>query len=230
MLLLGSFRDDEVPVDGFLMDTIRLLEHAQGQINVTKISVDELTEESICDMLSFRLCLPLRYVRELSRLVSQKTRGHPLFVNAFLGSMIETFSVRARRWIWEDLTIDLQVITEDVAIFLTKKLKQLPNDVRETLKVVSCLGQVNEATVEVLDLSELIPSMIQALKLAVEEGLLEKAGPVYTFSHDLLQESTYRLIPAHERNLMHKKIGASLVQNTWNGENSELCILAVDCV
>jgi predicted ATPase len=70
--------------------------------------------------------------------------------------------------------------------------------------------------------------MIQALDLAMKEGIIEKAGPVYTFSHDLLQESTYRLIPAHERNLMHKKIGASLVRNTQNAENSELCILAVD--
>lgn len=163
--LLGNFRDDEVPEDGFLMDKIKLLEHSEGQINVAMIAVSELTTETISKMLSFKLCLPLRHVKELARLVFQKTRGHALFVNAFLRSMIGggviSFSVKTRRWTWDDTAIDLQVISEDVAGFLTKKLSLLPNDVRETLKVVSCFGQVNIATIKLLDQGQFVPNMIQ---------------------------------------------------------------------
>lgn len=62
----------------------------------------------------------------------------------------------------------------------------------------------------------------------MKEGILEKAGPVFAFSHDMLQESTYRLIPRHERKFMHKKIGTTLTKEAQIDENAELCILAVD--
>ncbi|KAL7526826.1 hypothetical protein ACHAXR_001671, partial [Thalassiosira sp. AJA248-18] len=169
MMLLGSFRDDEVPEDGFLMDKIKLLEKAQGNINVTRLFIGELTEQDIHEMLSFKFCLPMRHTRELAQLVYLKTRGHPLFLAAFLRSMIRgniiSFSVKARRWTWDETAIDLQMISEGVAGFLTKKLKQLPNDVVEALKVASCFGQVNMSTIQLLDLGQFVPNMLGALDL-----------------------------------------------------------------
>ncbi|KAL7531012.1 hypothetical protein ACHAXR_007019, partial [Thalassiosira sp. AJA248-18] len=235
MLLLGSFRGDEVPEDGFLMDKIKLLEKTQGNINATRLFIGELTEQDIHEMLSFKFCLPMRHTRELAQLVYLKTRGHPLFCVAFLRSMIRgdliSFSVKARRWIWDDTAIDLQMISEGVADFLTKKLKQLPNDVVETLKVASCFGQVNVSTIQLLDSGQFVPNMLGALDLAVKEGIVEKAGPIFAFTHDMLQESTYSLIPIDDRNLFHKKIGMCLVQNQNPEEvveNADLCTLAVD--
>ncbi|KAL7535348.1 hypothetical protein ACHAXR_006436, partial [Thalassiosira sp. AJA248-18] len=199
MMLLGSFRDDEVPEEGFLMDKIKLLEETQGSINVTRLFIGELTEQDINGMLSFKFCLLMRHTQELAQLVYLKTRGHPLFFVAFLRSMIRgniiSFSVKARRWTWDDTAIDLQMISEGVAEFLTKKLKRLPNDVIETLKVASCFGQVNMSIIQLLDSGQFVPNMLGALDLAVTEGIVEKAGPIFAFSHDMLQESTYNLIP-----------------------------------
>ncbi|KAL7524022.1 hypothetical protein ACHAXR_002790, partial [Thalassiosira sp. AJA248-18] len=232
MMLLGSFRDDEVPEEGFLMDKIKLIEKAQGNINVTRLFIGELTERDINEMLSFKFCLPIRHTRELAQLVYLKTRGHPLFFVAFLRSMIRggliSFSVKARRWTWDDTAIDLQMISEGVAEFLTKKLKQLPNDVIETLKVASCFGQVNMSTIQLFDSEQFLPNMLGALDLAVNKGIVEKAGPIFAFSHDMLQESTYNLIPMDDRSLFRKKIGMCLAQDPEVAENAELCTLAVD--
>lgn len=229
MLLLGSFRDS-VPEDGFLMNRIKLLEQS---INVTKLSVGELPLQDINHMLSFKFCLPTRHTRDLAQLVYQKTRGNAMFIIEFLRSIctrnLMTFSVKSRRWTWDDTTIDLQMITEGVVELLTKKLKQLPSNVVEALKVASCFGHVNVSTVHLLDFGQFVPNVLEALESACQEGIMEKAGPMFAFSHDMLQESTYSLIPPDERMPLHKKIGMNLVLQYPNvAANPEVCTLAVD--
>ena len=232
IMLLGNFRDDEVSDDSFLMNKIKLLEQSQGNVNVARLSIGELQEKEVNEMLSFKLCLPMRHTRELAQLVYQKTRGHPLFIVAFVQSIIQgnllTYSVKDHRWVWDDTSIDLQMITESVAEFLTEKLKQLPSDVIKTLNVVSCFGQVTLSTVRLLDLGQFVTNMMESLEVAMEEGIIERAGPVFAFCHDMLQESTYNLIPIDERKALHKQIAMSLVQDPEVSENAEICTLAVD--
>ena len=232
LLLLGTFRDNEVDDDGFLMKQIKSMEHSNGNINVKRLVVGELSEPEICKMISFKFCLPMRHIRELAQLVHHKTRGNPMYIVEFLRSIIQrnllSFSVKSRRWTWDDTSIDMQMMPGGVVELLTRKLMQLPRDVIETLKVVSCFGQVNVSTIQLLNLGQFVPDMIEALESAVKEGIVEKAGPIFAFSHDMLQESTYNLIPMDEKKSLHKKIGKSLVQDPGIAHNAELCALAVD--
>ena len=48
-----------------------------------------------------------------------------------------TFSVKDRRFVWDENSIELQMIPEGVVELLTKMLKQLPDDVIQALKVRS---------------------------------------------------------------------------------------------
>jgi len=230
LLLVGSFRDNEVDADGFLVNQIKYLE--QSNINVNMVFVTELPEHEINKMLSYKFCLPMRYTKELARLVHHKTRGNPMYIVAFLRSIIKqrliTFSVKSRRWIWDDTSIDVQMISEGVVELLTRKLQQLPHDVIDTLKVVSCFGQLDEPTIELLAVGQFVPDMKKALKIAMDEGLVEKAGPIFVFCHDMLQESTYNLIPMEERKTLHKMISICLLQDPNVADSPELCTLAVD--
>ncbi|KAL7550515.1 hypothetical protein ACHAWF_013734 [Thalassiosira exigua] len=161
------------------------------------------------------------------QLVYQKTRGNPLYIVEFLRSIIQSnalsFSVKERKWIYEELCIDMQLISEGVVELLAIKLKKLPTDVLTALKVMACFGsQIMTSVIELLDLEQFVPSMQAALELAVKEGIIEKAGPAFAFIHDTLQESTYNLIHATERNRLHKMIGMSLAHDP------EVIKLAVD--
>ena len=49
---------------------------------------------------------------------------------------------------------------------------------------------------------------------AVRAGLVYRAGGVYTFVHDRVQESAYTLIPPEQRASEHLRIGRLLVLNT----------------
>ena len=82
--------------------------------------------------------------------------------------------------------------------------------------------------VQLLDLGQCVPNMLDSFESAMKEGIIEKAGPVFAFSHDMLQESTYNLIPIDERKALHKQIAMSLVQDPEVSENAEICTLAVD--
>jgi len=232
LLLVGSFRDNEVDADGFLMNQIKCMEQSKPNIKVKRISVGELQEHEINKMLSHKFCLPIRYTRELARLVYHKTRGNPMYVNEFLISIIQrkmlTFSVKAQRWTWDEDSIDFHMISKGVVELLTTKLQQLPCDVIKALKVASCFGQLNDSIIPLLDLGQFVPNMHEALRLAMDEGIVEKAGPLFAFSHDMLQESTYNLIPTHERKPLHKMIGKSLAQDADILNNAELCTLAAD--
>ena len=236
LLLLGSFRDDEVEENGFLMEQIKVLQKAKGYVNVTFISTNELLMQDINKMLSYKLCLPMRVTRQLAELVHRKTSGNPLYVKEFLKSIIQSklleFSVKSRRWIWDEESIDMQIISESVAELMTKKLRKLPKDIIEALKIASCFGsQVNETTIKVLISAQVMLNMIEALDLAIKKGLMERRGPIYArvyiFSHDLLQETIYNLIPIEERLLLHKKIGLSLIKHS-EADGSTVYLLAAD--
>ena len=233
LLVLGSFRSNECDEE-MLTDQWRSEDQISRNIHFSTIYIDTLPEPAIKAMLSDMFCLPPRYTRGLARIVIQKTRGCPMYMAEFLKFIIQnnmmTYSVKDRRWIWDEITIDLQMISEGVVELLTNRLRHLSHDVIETLKVLSCIGQINVATIKLLDSGQFVPDMLEALESAAQEGIVERAGPIFAFTHDMLQESTLNLIPEDERQLLRKKIGKSLVEapNTDVANNADLCILAVD--
>ena len=149
------------------------------------------------------------------------------FLKSIIQKDIMTFSVKERRWIWNN-TIMLEQMPEGVAELLTKKLKDLPSETISALQVMSCFGySINLSAIQVLDC---VPNMLEALEVALVEGIIDKSGPVYAFSHDMLLESSYKLILADEKKQLHKNIALCLIQDTIVTDDAELCTLACDQV
>ena len=232
LLLLGSYRGEEVDMNAPLKNQLNSLEKVS---NGSKISIGSLAEEDVNEMISFKLCLPLRYARQLAALTVERTDGHPLYAIEFLGSIIQrndvSFSVRDRRWVWDGDNIEKTLMPECVAELLTKKLMQLPYYVVDALKVLSCIGahQVNESVITILNEAELSTNMSKALEIAVGQGVMTRADSRhYSFCHEMLRETSYSLIPANERDQLHKRIGTSLAQDKHVADNPELYALAAD--
>ncbi|KAL9184820.1 hypothetical protein ACHAXT_002597 [Thalassiosira profunda] len=68
--------------------------------------------------------------------------------------------------------------------------------------------------------------MLDQMELAIREGILEKAGPVFQFTHDILQQTIYDSIHPDSRSLLHKSIGKHLLDAAAN--NRSILMLAVD--
>jgi len=231
LFLLGSYRDNEI--DKNILLQIRFLEQMMGNVNVTKLNIGKLSLQDINEMISFKLGQPIRTTKQLSELIFQKTRGLPIFVAAFLRSIVSRdilyFSVKSRKWEWDDEVLDFLTISEDVAEFLAHNLNCLGKELVDAMKVCSCIGfQINEIVIPPLDLGQFVPDLDNLIRLALKEGLMERAGPIYAFSHDMLRESAYNLIPLDERKDLHKRIGISLAHSANISSNADLCIIAVD--
>eukprot|EP00577_Skeletonema_sp_RCC1716_P031387 CAMPEP_0113395402 /NCGR_PEP_ID=MMETSP0013_2-20120614/13174_1 /TAXON_ID=2843 ORGANISM="Skeletonema costatum, Strain 1716" /NCGR_SAMPLE_ID=MMETSP0013_2 /ASSEMBLY_ACC=CAM_ASM_000158 /LENGTH=84 /DNA_ID=CAMNT_0000279609 /DNA_START=9 /DNA_END=260 /DNA_ORIENTATION=+ /assembly_acc=CAM_ASM_000158 len=82
-----------------------------------------------------------------------------------------------------------QKLPDDVAVFFTQSIADLPPDVRESLFHLACFGaSVEIAFVKTLEIALEMRGLCDNLDIAVDEGLLEKKGDQLRFSHDRIQE------------------------------------------
>ena len=229
LLYAGTYRSNELQDRGYLLEMIDFLEQS-GKTNVTRLTSGGLTKESITRLLSRKLCLPLRYTRDLAGLVISKTRGNPFFIVQFLRSIIQNkmllYSTQSCCWTWDLDTIDMQMIPDGVAELLATTFYQLPQYLMQTVQIASCFGlQVDSTKLDFL--RHILPANFQqALDLAMEVGIMERAGPIYQFTHDLIYSTIFDSIPLNERTVLHKTIGESLLRHSTN--NPTVHSLAVD--
>ena len=238
MLILGSFRNNE-----FNSKALEDFENL-GEGATTKVPIGDLTKEQLTNLISRKLCLPTRYTQDLAALVQSKTRGNAFWCIQFLKSLVQNhmleYSVKNRRWSWDLEVIEQQMISEGVAELLIARFHQLPDGLLKTLEVLASLGsQVNRSTSDILNTAQTIVfDMHDELDLAINEGFLEKVGPIYLaapgandrpiyqFTHDTIQQTIYDSMTTAKRKLLHISNGECLL--TSENNNPSVHLLAVN--
>eukprot|EP00984_Skeletonema_dohrnii_P018707 scaffold8788_cov76-Skeletonema_dohrnii-CCMP3373.AAC.1 len=117
-------------------------------------------------------------------------------------------SLSRRRWEWDMKKIRSRSLPDDVAIFLTDSLGELPDKVQRALFVLSCFGASSESAF--VESQGLDRNILKNLEIAVAEGFVDKINDQYRFAHDRIQEAAYNTIPAHRRCIIHFKYGIEL--------------------
>jgi len=180
-----------------------------GGINVKLGCMDEYTLNT---MISETLCLSPRLTRTFSSLIYVKTKGNPLFVSRLLRSLNKEGLLRPslsqRRWEWDERKIRSRSLPEDVAIFLTESLGELPQKVQSALFVLSCFGASSESAF--VESQGLDRDILENLDIAVAEGFVEKKDDQYRFAHDRIQEAAYNTVSPLKRCLVHFNYGLEL--------------------
>ncbi|KAK1744367.1 putative AAA ATPase [Skeletonema marinoi] len=176
------------------------------------VKLDCMDEHTLNTMVSESLCLSPRLTRPLSNVIYHKTKGNPLFVSQLMRSLNKEGLLRPslsrRRWEWDTKKIRSRRLPDDVAIFLTDSLGELPDKVQRALFVLSCFGaSLESAFVESQGLDR---NILKNLEIAVAEGFVDKINDQYRFAHDRIQEAAYNTIPAHRRCIIHFKYGIEL--------------------
>lgn len=213
LLLVSSYREDEVTSDNTIMEQIERVEKAGDNVNVTKLVIEGLSLRDLNQLLSSNLCLPMRYTKSFSDLIYRKTQGSPIYVKEILQSLIDNhilfFSVRRRRWIWDGDVISIQSMSNGVAGLITARLKLLSDHVLTAMKLMSCIGsEVNASTMSVFNVD-----IVRYLDEALSKGLLERAGSIYEFCHEMVNQAVYDLIPDSQKEALHKDIGMMFIKH-----------------
>jgi predicted ATPase len=149
LLLLASYRDDEVEEDAFLSQQLTML---QEEIHVTTIPVRDLDLHGVNELVASVTCRKEHETLPLASVMFDKTHGNVFFVVQFL-KMIEEegylyFAAQSLRWEWDLENIDSEMrLADNVVELVAQKIQRLPAESQTALKIAACIGSTINARI-----------------------------------------------------------------------------------
>jgi PAS domain S-box-containing protein len=235
LLLIGAYRDNEVfPAHPLMLLLDQIADH--GAVAHT-MTLPPLGLESLNPLIADTLHAPESIVQPLTALVQQKTQGNPFFVTQFLKALYQdqfiTFNYAAGYWQCDITQVQGAALTDDIVAFMASRLQRLTPATQNSLKFAACIGaQFDLETLAII--SERSPTAVAAdLWQALQDGLILPQHEIYKFYvgspetrftrprdivhfqflHDRIQQAAYSLIPDHQKQDTHYRIGRLLQQN-----------------
>ena len=209
VFLVGAYTSSEVSPSNPLMRTFDTIREAGAHI--TDITLLPLSLDDIGRMVADSLVCEQAFARPLAELVHEKTGGNPFFAIQFLTALAEegllTFDSDAMGWSWDLAPIRAKDYTNNVADLMGGKLSRLSQTTQEALGQLACLGNTIEVRTLALVWAASEAQIHAALSEAVAAGLIFRRDSFYAFVHGRIQEAAYALIPEHEREAVHLRIG-----------------------
>jgi DNA-binding SARP family transcriptional activator len=205
LVLVGTYRSDEAPVDQPLAQAIAALrrERLADQVlldPLKKVDADRLVVSLLDGPPS----------PALSEWLFATTDGNPLVVEQLVLALSETAQLQRTGGFWE-ATTDLQAAPQILREVMARLLDNLSPTCRQMLATASVLGQSIERPVLVAALAPADePSVQRDLDEAVRADVLRKSLDGYVFRHTLLREAVYWDLSAPRRMLLHARAAQAL--------------------
>ena len=215
LLIIGAYRDNEVPSSHLLMHTVREAEKEGGAVRT--LFLPPLDLNTVHQIVSGLLKNNEAPSKGLSDIVYQKTGGNPFFIRQYLKTLYEenALILDPESGLICDLEKASEIqVTDNVVDFMASKIAHLPVVTRDILKICACCGdRFNLATVAAI--SEIsIETTITGLAAAEEKGLIFFKADSGGFAHDRIREGAIQLLTDAEPIRIHYHIGRFLLKNT----------------
>jgi PAS domain S-box-containing protein len=223
LLLVGAYRDNEVPPSHPLAQTLDAVRRAGARVQ--DIVLEPLALSDVGQFVADAMhCEPER-VQPLAQMVHEKTDGNPFFAIQFFTALAEegmlAFDPVTRTWQWNMDRIRSKNYTDNVVDLMTGKLKRFPAAVQEALKQLACLGNVAPAATLALVHGTTEQAVQASLWEAVRAGIVFHQEGSWRFLHDRIQQAAYSLTPEEQRPDVHLHIGRMLLANMAEDARAE---------
>ncbi len=212
ILLIGTWRDNEVSTEHPLLTTVKKLNVLAYHEEVLLQAIDQ---SAITRLLRDILYQDNDDIIALSQLIYHKTAGNPFFIHQFIQHLYtqKLLILQKGKWCWDLEIIKEQPFMDNVIDIMRGTITALPNKTRILLHQAACIG--NQFYLKELSAingkSEDI--VAELLWPAIEMELIDAKDPVaglryqsYSFIHDKIQQSAFNLYDNKEKTLIYLNI------------------------
>ncbi|MEP0873070.1 AAA family ATPase [Trichocoleus desertorum AS-A10] len=232
LFLIGAYRDNEVNSTHPLVLMLERLRQ-QGAV-LQEIVLAPLTLEPLSQLIVETLHQDAETVCALAQLVLRKTEGNPFFVSEFLRMLYSesllSFDGSHLSWRWNIAEIKAQNITDNVVELMLLKLKKLPEETQQILRLAACIGSEFDLATLAIVCKKSPQTVFQDLLPAVQGGFIQPLSELdedllvqeYKFLHDRVQQAAYALILDDQKQVTHYSIGQLLLSRLPEIEQSEM--------
>lgn len=221
VLLIGTFRSEEMTKDHALNELLRGVNRTQMPV---RIELPSLTEEAITDLIVQMAHSPTGN-RPFAQHIYRETAGNPLFITATLQNLFENDLLlvdEEGKWLFEDAAfiVDEQELTIPPTIqeVIEARLTRLDTASHSLLAAASVLGQEFDPDhlQKVSGFND--AEYFQALDNLLRRNLIQEGTGVhrYRFDHSKVREVTYAGLDAPQRATLHRKVGQVLEEQYQN--------------
>jgi class 3 adenylate cyclase/tetratricopeptide (TPR) repeat protein len=215
VLVMGTFRDSELPQSPGLRETLGTLWRHQGVSRVPLTGLDGSGVLALMeDIAGHRLD---ETGLNLADAVYRETDGNPYFVTEVLRHLRDTGAIRQNpegRWVATG-TLDWTALPASVRDVIGGRVVRLGRDAERVLSTAAVIGR--DFDMDVLELATRIPAdaLIDILEAAASSSLVQEADDApgrYRFGHALVQHTLYEDLGVTRRARTHERVALALEQ------------------
>lgn len=216
MLVLGTYRDDEVGREHPLYDTIAT---ARRETSYGRIRLHGLGPEEVREMLESISERPLERPAEtaLVQIVHRETEGNPYFIEEVVRHLLETgaLSGDAGCWVTDSTCVETLAIPDGVRDVVRRRLARLSPECANVISTAAVIGR--EFSLELVTRVSGQPAdhVLELLDEALAARVIEEPpGDLgrYRFASAVIHETLYAEPTPRRRRALHHEIAEALIR------------------
>ncbi|MHC5728168.1 MAG: ATP-binding protein, partial [Nostoc sp.] len=187
LLLLGSYRDNEVSQAHPLYLTLQEIKKAKAVINT--ITLAPLNQGDLNHLIADTLHCPEVVAVPLTQMVFAKTKGNPFFSVQFLKSLHDdgliVLNFDVGHWQYDISKIKELALTSDVVEFIGLQIEKLSISTQKVLKLAACIGnQFDLKTLAIVNEKSVVDTASDLWQALLDGLVLRQTENYNIFSKD----------------------------------------------